>query len=34
MRAITPIRRRKIYEDVVAQLEALIHEGELQAGDP
>ncbi len=34
MRAITPIRRRKIYQDVVAQLEALIHEGELQAGDP
>jgi GntR family transcriptional repressor for pyruvate dehydrogenase complex len=31
---MTPIRRRKLYEDVVEQLEALIHEGELKPGDP
>lgn len=29
-----PIRRRKLYEEVVVRLEALIHEGELQPGDP
>jgi DNA-binding FadR family transcriptional regulator len=34
MIAITPIRRRKLYEEVVAQLEALIHEGDLKPGDP
>ena len=29
-----PIQRRKLYEDVVARLEALIQDGELQPGDP
>lgn len=29
-----PIRRRKLYEDVVLQLEALIQQGELKPGDP
>jgi GntR family transcriptional repressor for pyruvate dehydrogenase complex len=30
----SPIRRRKLYEEVVTRLEALIHEGELNPGDP
>ena len=34
MKAIAPIRRRKLYEEVVERLEALIHEGELKPGDP
>jgi DNA-binding FadR family transcriptional regulator len=34
MKPIAPIRRRKLYEDVVVQLEALIQQGELKTGDP
>jgi GntR family transcriptional regulator, sialic acid-inducible nan operon repressor len=34
IKSVAPIRRRKLYEDVVVQLEALIQEGELQPGDP
>lgn len=34
MRQMAPIRRRKLYEEVVARLETLIHEGELKPGDP
>jgi len=29
-----PIRRRKLYEEVVLRLEALIHEGQFKPGDP
>src|SRR5579863_546757 len=32
--AASPIRRRKLYEEVVVRLEAWIHEGELKPGDP
>jgi DNA-binding FadR family transcriptional regulator len=34
MKATAPIRRRKLYEEVVVRLEAWIHEGELKPGDP
>jgi GntR family transcriptional regulator, sialic acid-inducible nan operon repressor len=34
MKPAAPIRRRKLYEDVVVRLEALIQEGELKPGDP
>jgi GntR family transcriptional repressor for pyruvate dehydrogenase complex len=34
MKQTAPIRRRKLYEEVVARLESLIHEGELKPGDP
>src|ERR1700693_2399739 len=34
MQTASPIRRRKLYEEVVTRLEALIHEGELNPGDP
>jgi GntR family transcriptional repressor for pyruvate dehydrogenase complex len=34
MKESAPIRRRKLYEEVVVRLEALIHEGELKPGDP
>jgi DNA-binding FadR family transcriptional regulator len=34
MRETAPIRRRKLYEEVVSRLEALIHEEELKPGDP
>ena len=34
MKATTPIRRRKLYEEVVTRLETWIHEGELKPGDP
>jgi GntR family transcriptional repressor for pyruvate dehydrogenase complex len=34
MKDTAPIRRRKLYEEVVVRLEALIHEGELKPGDP
>jgi GntR family transcriptional regulator, sialic acid-inducible nan operon repressor len=34
MPEIVPIRRRKLYEEVVSRLEALIHEEELKPGDP
>lgn len=34
MQPVTPIRRRKLYEEVVVRLEAMIHEGELNPGDP
>jgi GntR family transcriptional repressor for pyruvate dehydrogenase complex len=31
--ALTPVRRRRLYEDVVSQLQALIHSGKLEPGD-
>lgn len=31
--ALTPVRRRRLYEDVVTQLQSLIHSGRLEAGD-
>ncbi len=34
MKEPAPIRRRRLYEEVVARLEALIHEEELKPGDP
>jgi GntR family transcriptional regulator, sialic acid-inducible nan operon repressor len=34
LRNPAPIRRRKLYEDVVARLEELIHTEELKPGDP
>jgi GntR family transcriptional repressor for pyruvate dehydrogenase complex len=34
MKASAPIRRRKLYEEVVVRLESLIHDGELKPGDP
>jgi GntR family transcriptional regulator, sialic acid-inducible nan operon repressor len=34
MKAPAPIQRRKLYEEVVARLEALIREDELKPGDP
>lgn len=34
MQPVAPIRRRKLYEDVVARLEAMIQDGALQPGDP
>ena len=34
MQPAAPIRRRKLYEEVVVRLEAMIHEGELNPGDP
>jgi DNA-binding FadR family transcriptional regulator len=34
MKEPAPIHRRKLYEEVVARLEALIHEEELKPGDP
>lgn len=34
MRESVPIRRRKLYEEVVVRLESLIHDGELKPGDP
>src|SRR5271166_6389351 len=34
MKATAPIRRRKLYEEVVIRLETWIHEGELKPGDP
>src|SRR5271168_874920 len=34
MKATAPIRRRKLYEEVVVRLETWIHEGELKPGDP
>jgi len=33
MKLHAPIRRRKLYEEVVVRLEAMIHEGELNPGD-
>ena len=33
MTTVAPIRRRKLYEEVVVRLEAMIHEGELNPGD-
>jgi GntR family transcriptional repressor for pyruvate dehydrogenase complex len=33
MKETAPIRRRKLYEEVVVRLEALIHEGEFKPGD-
>jgi GntR family transcriptional repressor for pyruvate dehydrogenase complex len=34
MKATAPIQRRKLYEEVLIRLEALIHEGEFKPGDP
>jgi DNA-binding FadR family transcriptional regulator len=34
MKETAPIRRRKLYEEVVVRLEAWIHEGEFKPGDP
>src|SRR5579871_5106501 len=34
MKQTAPIRRRKLYEEVMVRLESLIHEGELKPGDP
>lgn len=34
MKETAPIRRRKLYEEVVQRLEAMIHEGEYKPGDP
>src|SRR5271155_2903875 len=34
MKATAPIRRRKLYEEVVVRLETWIHEGDLRPGDP
>jgi DNA-binding FadR family transcriptional regulator len=34
MKEPSPIRRRKLYEEVVSRLETLIHEEELKPGDP
>lgn len=34
MNEAAPIRRRKLYEEVVVRLEALIHEGQYKPGDP
>jgi DNA-binding FadR family transcriptional regulator len=33
MKLNAPIRRRKLYEEIVVRLEAMIHEGELSPGD-
>jgi GntR family transcriptional regulator, sialic acid-inducible nan operon repressor len=33
MKLNAPIRRRKLYEEIVMRLEAMIHEGELSPGD-
>ena len=34
MKETAPIHRRKLYEEVLIRLEALIHEGEFKPGDP
>ena len=34
MKLHAPIHRRKLYEEVLIRLEALIHEGEFKPGDP
>src|SRR5258708_1022488 len=34
MKEADPIRRRKLYEEVVMRLEASIHDGEFKPGDP
>jgi GntR family transcriptional regulator, sialic acid-inducible nan operon repressor len=34
MKPTAPIRRRRLYEEVVLRLEEMIHEGELKPGDP